>query len=58
MTLLVLTDDDRVLAAIDTTFECLFVASPLARYLTGTQIVVHGGGEKPAYMGAARNTSP
>jgi NAD(P)-dependent dehydrogenase (short-subunit alcohol dehydrogenase family) len=36
---------------------CLFAASPLARYITGAQILVHGGGEKPAYMGAAKNTS-
>lgn len=36
---------------------CLALASPLARYVTGTQLVVHGGGELPAYMSAARNTS-
>ncbi len=32
---------------------CLFAASPLARYITGDQIVVHGGGESPAYRDAA-----
>jgi len=32
---------------------CLFAASPLARYITGEQIVVHGGGEVPAYRDAA-----
>jgi len=37
---------------------CLFLASPLARYVTGESIVVHGGGERPAYMDAAKNTSP
>jgi NAD(P)-dependent dehydrogenase (short-subunit alcohol dehydrogenase family) len=37
---------------------CLFLASPLARYVTGEQLIVHGGGERPAYEGAARNTSP
>ena len=37
---------------------CLFAASPLARYVTGTQILVHGGGEKPAYIDAAKNTAP
>ena len=31
----------------------LFCASPLARYVSGANIVVHGGGELPAYMGAA-----
>ena len=32
---------------------CVLVASPLARYVTGEQIVVHGGGEWPAYLRAA-----
>jgi NAD(P)-dependent dehydrogenase (short-subunit alcohol dehydrogenase family) len=36
---------------------CLFLASPLARYVSGANIVVHGGGEHPAYMDAA-NTEP
>ncbi len=36
---------------------CLFLASPLARYVTGSQLVVHGGGERPAYEAAAKNTS-
>jgi NAD(P)-dependent dehydrogenase (short-subunit alcohol dehydrogenase family) len=36
---------------------CLMLASPLARYVTGEQVVVHGGGEMPAYRGAAKNTS-
>ncbi len=31
----------------------LFLASPLARYVSGANIVVHGGGELPAYMSAA-----
>ncbi len=30
----------------------LFLASPLARYVSGANIVVHGGGERPAYMDA------
>ncbi|HEU5301095.1 MAG TPA: SDR family oxidoreductase [Acidimicrobiia bacterium] len=34
---------------------CLFAASPLARYVTGEQIVVHGGGEMPAYRDAAEH---
>src|SRR5215831_5699671 len=37
---------------------CLFLASPLARYVTGESIIVHGGGERPAYMDAAKNTRP
>jgi NAD(P)-dependent dehydrogenase (short-subunit alcohol dehydrogenase family) len=32
---------------------CLFLASPLARYVTGSNIVVHGGGERPAFLGAS-----
>ncbi|MDZ4824849.1 MAG: SDR family oxidoreductase [Actinomycetota bacterium] len=32
---------------------CLFLASPLARYVSGANIVVHGGGELPRYMDAA-----
>jgi NAD(P)-dependent dehydrogenase (short-subunit alcohol dehydrogenase family) len=32
---------------------CLFAASPLARWMTGTDIEVHGGGESPAYLGAS-----
>jgi NAD(P)-dependent dehydrogenase (short-subunit alcohol dehydrogenase family) len=35
---------------------CLFLASPLARYVTGAEVLVHGGGELPAYMGAAKGT--
>src|SRR5881392_1584440 len=29
---------------------CLFLASPLARYVTGAQVLVHGGGERPSYI--------
>ena len=35
---------------------CLFLASPLARYVTGADILVHGGGERPAYIEAAKGT--
>jgi NAD(P)-dependent dehydrogenase (short-subunit alcohol dehydrogenase family) len=31
---------------------CLFLCSPLASYITGTSILMHGGGEKPAFLGA------
>ena len=33
---------------------CLFLASPLARYISGASLVVHGGGERPAYLAAVR----
>jgi NAD(P)-dependent dehydrogenase (short-subunit alcohol dehydrogenase family) len=36
---------------------CLFLASPLAAYVSGANILLHGGGERPAYMDAAKNTS-
>jgi NAD(P)-dependent dehydrogenase (short-subunit alcohol dehydrogenase family) len=29
---------------------CLFLASPLAGYLSGSNVVAHGGGERPAYL--------
>ncbi len=32
---------------------CLVLASPLARWVTGTSVEVHGGGEGPAYLGLA-----
>jgi NAD(P)-dependent dehydrogenase (short-subunit alcohol dehydrogenase family) len=35
---------------------CLFLASPLARYVSGTSLLSHGGGEAPAFLGAAKNT--
>jgi NAD(P)-dependent dehydrogenase (short-subunit alcohol dehydrogenase family) len=35
---------------------CLFLASPLASYVSGANVLMHGGGEKPAFLGAARNT--
>jgi NAD(P)-dependent dehydrogenase (short-subunit alcohol dehydrogenase family) len=31
---------------------CLFLASPLASYVSGSTLVVHGGGERPAFLGA------
>jgi NAD(P)-dependent dehydrogenase (short-subunit alcohol dehydrogenase family) len=33
---------------------CLLLASPLAGYISGSNIVAHGGGEIPAYLGAAQ----
>ena len=34
---------------------CRFLASPLAAYVSGANLVVHGGGEAPAYLDAARD---
>jgi NAD(P)-dependent dehydrogenase (short-subunit alcohol dehydrogenase family) len=36
---------------------CLFLASPLASYVSGTSFAVHGGGEKPAFLHAANAKS-
>lgn len=32
---------------------CLFLASPLAAWITGTSIEVHGGGSRPGYLDAS-----
>ena len=32
---------------------CLWVASPQASYLSGTNLTLHGGGERPAFLAAA-----
>ena len=32
---------------------CVFLASPLAEYVSGANLVVHGGGERPAFLDAA-----
>ncbi len=33
---------------------CLFLASALARYVSGSTLLMHGGGERPAFLEAAR----
>ena len=32
---------------------CLYLASPLASYVSGADILMHGGGERPAFLDAA-----
>src|SRR5207302_626927 len=36
----------------DVADACLLFASPLARFLTGASLLVHGGGERPAFLTA------
>jgi NAD(P)-dependent dehydrogenase (short-subunit alcohol dehydrogenase family) len=40
----------------DVASACLYLASPLAAYVSGANIVVHGGGERPAYLSVAKPT--
>ena len=35
---------------------CLYLASPLSSYVSGADITVHGGGEKPAFLDASTAT--
>jgi NAD(P)-dependent dehydrogenase (short-subunit alcohol dehydrogenase family) len=37
---------------------CLFLASPLASYISGSNLLLHGGGERPAYLKAANAPNP
>jgi NAD(P)-dependent dehydrogenase (short-subunit alcohol dehydrogenase family) len=39
----------------DVADACLFLASPLARYMSGASLLLHGGGERPAFLAAARD---
>jgi NAD(P)-dependent dehydrogenase (short-subunit alcohol dehydrogenase family) len=43
----------RMAQPADVADVCLFLASPLARYVSGANVVVHGGGERPRYLDAA-----
>jgi NAD(P)-dependent dehydrogenase (short-subunit alcohol dehydrogenase family) len=38
----------------DVAGACLFLASPLAAYISGASLLVHGGGEKPAFLEAVK----
>jgi NAD(P)-dependent dehydrogenase (short-subunit alcohol dehydrogenase family) len=44
----------RLAAPDDVGDACLYLASPLARYVTGASILVHGGGERPAFLAARK----
>ena len=43
----------RMAEPSDIAQACVFVASPRASYLSGTNLLLHGGGEKPAFLAAA-----
>jgi NAD(P)-dependent dehydrogenase (short-subunit alcohol dehydrogenase family) len=36
---------------------CLYLASPLSSYVSGANVLMHGGGEKPAFLAAAKGKS-
>lgn len=36
---------------------CAFVASPLAAYMSGTNVLLHGGGERPAFLAALQDSN-
>ena len=44
----------RMAEPVDVANACLFVASPRAAYMSGTNLLLHGGGEMPAFLEAAR----
>ena len=48
----------RMAAPSDVASACLYLASPLAGYVTGADLEVHGGGEVPARYLAARQAGP
>jgi NAD(P)-dependent dehydrogenase (short-subunit alcohol dehydrogenase family) len=64
--------DEAGIAAVDATVPmgrmaeprdvadaCLLLASPAAAYVTGANLLVHGGGERPAFLAASNaNTRP
>jgi len=48
----------RMGAPADIADACLFLASPLASFVSGSNLTVHGGGERPAFLDAANVDTP
>ena len=44
----------RLATGADVAQACVWVASPQASYFSGGNLVLHGGGEKPAFLAAAQ----
>ena len=45
----------RMAEPVDIANACLWVASKQAAYMSGTHLLLHGGGERPAFLGAAQS---
>ncbi|HEY5155096.1 MAG TPA: SDR family oxidoreductase [Acidimicrobiales bacterium] len=43
----------RLATPRDIADACLFLASPRASYISGANLLIHGGGERPAFLAAA-----
>jgi NAD(P)-dependent dehydrogenase (short-subunit alcohol dehydrogenase family) len=48
----------RMAAPREIADACLLLASPLAAYVSGANLLVHGGGERPAFLAAATTNKP
>jgi len=48
----------RMAQPADVAGACLFLASPLAAYITGATLTVHGGGERSGYLGLRHTRYP
>jgi NAD(P)-dependent dehydrogenase (short-subunit alcohol dehydrogenase family) len=46
----------RMGAPDDVAGACLFLASPLAGWITGSALLVHGGGDRPAFLDAVERS--
>jgi NAD(P)-dependent dehydrogenase (short-subunit alcohol dehydrogenase family) len=46
----------RMATPDDIAHACLFLASPLASYVSGAALALHGGGEAPAFLAAVRDS--
>jgi NAD(P)-dependent dehydrogenase (short-subunit alcohol dehydrogenase family) len=47
----------RMATPQDVADACLFLASPQAAYISGATLLLHGGGEPPAFLAAVRGTA-
>jgi NAD(P)-dependent dehydrogenase (short-subunit alcohol dehydrogenase family) len=46
----------RMATPDDVADACLYLASPMASYVSGAALVVHGGGERPAFLAAVSSS--